>query len=182
MEMQVVKRDGRKQPVKFDKITARIKKLAYGLDPMVDIIEVAQKVCAGVYNGVTTSELDDLAAETAAYMSTKHHDYSLLASRIAISNLHKNTLKSFSKTIDILYHYQSPKTKSPAPLIADDVYSIVMKHAHVLDDAIIYDRDFSYDYFWIQNIGTFLFIASGWQSDGTSTTHVDESSCRNSQR
>ncbi|GJQ10022.1 hypothetical protein GpartN1_g4780.t1 [Galdieria partita] len=152
MEMHVVKRDGRKQPVKFDKITARIKKLAYGLDPMVDIIEVAQKVCAGVYNGVTTSELDDLAAETAAYMSTKHHDYSLLASRIAISNLHKNTLKSFSKTMDILYRYESPKTKTPAPLIAEDVHSIVMKNAHVLDDAIIYDRDFSYDYFGFKTL------------------------------
>jgi ribonucleoside-diphosphate reductase alpha subunit len=152
MEMHVVKRDGRKQPVKFDKITARIKKLAYGLDPMVDIIEVAQKVCAGVYNGVTTSELDDLAAETAAYMSTKHHDYSLLASRIAISNLHKNTLKSFSKTIDILYRYESPKTKAPAPLIAEDVYSIVMQHASILDDAIIYDRDFSYDYFGFKTL------------------------------
>ncbi|GJD11552.1 Ribonucleoside-diphosphate reductase large subunit [Galdieria sulphuraria] len=152
MEMHVVKRDGRKQPVKFDKITARIKKLAYGLDPMVDIIEVAQKVCAGVYNGVSTSELDDLAAETAAYMSTKHHDYSLLASRIAISNLHKNTLKSFSKTMDILYHYESPKTKAPAPLIAEDIHSIIMKNAHVLDDAIIYDRDFSYDYFGFKTL------------------------------
>lgn len=105
-----------------------------------------------MYNGVTTSELDDLAAETAAYMSTKHHDYSLLASRIAISNLHKNTLKSFSKTIDILYRYESPKTKAPAPLIAEDVYSIVMQHASILDDAIIYDRDFSYDYFGFKTL------------------------------
>eukprot|EP00871_Galdieria_phlegrea_P003490 jgi/Galph1/4141/GphlegSOOS_G2853.1 len=152
MEMHVIKRDGRKQPVKFDKITARIKKLAYGLDPMVDIIEVTQKVCAGVYNGVTTSELDDLAAETAAYMSTKHHDYSLLASRIAVSNLHKNTLKSFSKTIELLYRYQSPKTGTAAPLIADDVYEIVMQNAQLLNDAIIYDRDFSYDYFGFKTL------------------------------
>lgn len=152
MERQVIKRDGRRQPVKFDKITARIKKLAYGLDPIVDVTEVAQKVCAGVYDGVTTSELDDLAAETAAYMSTKHHDYSLLASRIAVSNLHKNTVKSFSETIDMLYNYTLPLTNTAAPLIAKDVYQFVMDNRDTLDDAIIYDRDFSYDYFGFKTL------------------------------
>ena len=152
MERQVVKRDGRRQPVKFDKITARIKKLAYGLDPIVDVTEVAQKVCAGVYDGVTTSELDDLASETAAYMSTKHHDYSLLASRIAVSNLHKNTVKSFSETVEKLYSYKIPVTNTPAPLIAKDVYDFVIKNRDTLDDAIIYDRDFSYDYFGFKTL------------------------------
>lgn len=152
MERHVIKRDGRRQPVKFDKITARIKKLAYGLDPIVDVTEVAQKVCAGVYDGVTTSELDDLAAETAAYMSTKHHDYSLLASRIAVSNLHKNTVKSFSETMDKLFSFLLPITKVPAPLVSQDVHDFVMKNRDTLDSAIIYDRDFSYDYFGFKTL------------------------------
>jgi ribonucleoside-diphosphate reductase alpha subunit len=152
MERVVVKRDGRRQPVKFDKITARIKKLAYGLDPIVDVTEVAQKVCMGVYDGVTTSELDDLAAETAAYMSTKHHDYSLLAARLAVSNLHKNTTKSFSDTVARLHGYVSPKNNQPAPLIADEAAAFVAKHAELLDAAIIYDRDFSYDYFGFKTL------------------------------
>lgn len=152
MERQVLKRDGRRQPVKFDKITARIKRLAYGLDPIVDVTEVAQKVCTGVYNGVTTSELDDLASETAAYMSTKHHDYSLLASRIAVSNLHKNTLKSFADTIDKLRTYTLPITNTPAPLISEEAHHFVMENRDELDDAIIYDRDFSYDYFGFKTL------------------------------
>lgn len=152
MERSVIKRDGRRQPVKFDKITARIKKLAYGLDPIVDVTEVAMKVCTGVYDGVTTSELDDLAAETAAYMSTKHHDYSLLASRIAVSNLHKNTVKSFSETVDKLFNYKLPVTDSPAPLVAENVHEFVMKNRDTLDAAIIYDRDFSYDYFGFKTL------------------------------
>lgn len=152
MERHVIKRDGRKQPVKFDKITARIKKLAYGLDPIVDVTEVAQKVCAGVYDGVTTSELDDLAAETAAYMSTKHHDYSLLASRIAVSNLHKNTVKSFAETAEKLFNYTLPKTGKPAPLVREDFYKFVIENRQELDDAIIYDRDFSYDYFGFKTL------------------------------
>lgn len=152
MERHVLKRDGRQQPVKFDKITARIKKLAYGLDPIVDVTEVAQKVCLGVYDGVTTPELDDLAAETAAYMSTRHHDYSLLASRIAVSNLHKNTEKSFSKTVHRLRSYVLPMSAKEAPLISEDVHRFVMENKDRLDDAIIYDRDFSYDYFGFKTL------------------------------
>lgn len=152
MERHVVKRDGRRQPVQFDKITARVKKLAYGLDSMVDVTEVAQKVCSGVYDGVSTSELDDLAAETSAYMATKHNDYSLLASRIAVSNLHKNTTKSFSETVEVLHKYLSPHTKKPAPLVSDELYKFVMENREKLDAAIIYDRDFSYDYFGFKTL------------------------------
>lgn len=148
----MIKRDGRRQPVKFDKITARIKKLAYGLDPIVDVTEVAQKVCTGVFDGVTTSALDDLAAETAAYMATKHHDYSLLASRIAVSNLHKNTTKSFSETVELLRNYVSPHTKVPAPLVSEELHTFVMKNRDTLDAAVIYDRDFSYDYFGFKTL------------------------------
>lgn len=151
--MYVIKRDGRKQEIKFDKITSRIQKLCYGLDPVhVDSVMVAVKVIEGIYDGVTTSELDNLAAEVAAMMTTRHPDYALLASRIAISNLQKNTNKSFSKTIDELYHYIDPKTQKKSPLISQEVFNIVQKHAELLDSVIIYDRDFGYDYFGFKTL------------------------------
>lgn len=151
--MFVIKRDGTRESVKFDKITARVQKLSYSLDPShVDPILVAKKVIDGVYDGVTTSELDNLAAETAASLTVRHPDYAQLASRIAVSNLHKNTIKSFSKTIEALYHYIDPKTGLPASLIADDVFEIVMNNAHQLDSSIIYDRDFGYDYFGFKTL------------------------------
>ncbi|HKL02978.1 MAG TPA: ribonucleoside-diphosphate reductase subunit alpha, partial [Cryomorphaceae bacterium] len=148
----VLKRDGRKEAVKFDKITARIKKLCYGLNPVIDPYEVAKKVINGIYEGVTTSELDNLAAEVAATNTVKHPDYALLASRIAVSNLHKNTEKSFSRTMELLYEYVDPKTGEPASLIAEDVYEVVKKNAEVLDSNIIYDRDFSYDFFGFKTL------------------------------
>lgn len=151
--MFVIKRDGRTEAVKFDKITARIEKLCYGLNQQhVDPITVARKVIEGLYDGVTTTELDNLAAETAAMLTTKHPDYALLASRIAVSNLHKNTRKSFSQTIHALYNYIDPKTGQKAQLIADDVYEIIMKNADLLDSSIIYDRDFSFDYFGFKTL------------------------------
>lgn len=146
--MYVVKRDGRRESVIFDKITARITKLAYNLDQrFVKPLEVAQKVISGLYEGVTTTELDNLAAETAASLTTTHPDYALLAARIAVSNLHKDTLKSFSQTIDRLYRYIDPRTGQDASLISEEVYQITMQHRDRLDSAIIYDRDFGYDYF-----------------------------------
>ncbi|MVT10129.1 ribonucleoside-diphosphate reductase subunit alpha [Chitinophaga tropicalis] len=151
--MFVIKRDGRKEAVKFDKITARIEKLCYGLNAeYVDSIDVAKKVIQGLYDGVTTSELDNLAAETAASLTTKHPDYALLASRIAVSNLHKNTEKSFSKTMKKLYDYIDPKVGKPAPLLADDVWEIINKNAEILDSSIIYDRDFAFDYFGFKTL------------------------------
>ena len=151
--MFVVKRDKRRESVKFDKITARIQKLSYGLEPThVDPTQVAMKVIEGLYDGVTTSELDNLAAEIAASLTTKHPDYALLASRIAVSNLHKNTEKSFSRTVELLYNYVDKKTGNKAPLIADDVYEIVVKNAEILDSTIIYDRDFGYDFFGFKTL------------------------------
>ncbi|MGV3546962.1 MAG: ATP cone domain-containing protein, partial [Pedobacter sp.] len=151
--MFVIKRDGRKEPVKFDKITARIEKLCYGFNAeLVDPIDVARKVIEGLYDGVTTSELDNLAAETAASLTTKHPDYALLASRIAVSNLHKNTLKSFSKTMELLYNYIDPKTGKNSALIADDIWKVIQDNADVLDSTIIYDRDFGFDYFGFKTL------------------------------
>jgi ribonucleoside-diphosphate reductase alpha chain len=150
--MYVVKRDGRRESVKFDKITARIKKLCYGLNPIVSAEAVAMKVIEGVYDGVTTVELDNLAAEIAATKTIDHPDYALLASRLAVSNLHKNTEKSFSETMKALYHYIDPKTGEKAALLADDVYDVIQSNAEILDSTIIYDRDFRYDYFGFKTL------------------------------
>jgi len=125
--MFVVKRDGRKEPIMFDKITARIRKLNYGLNPLVDPVRVAMRVIEGLYDGVTTSELDNLAAEIAATMTTTHPDYAKLAARISVSNLHKNTKKSFSETMTDLYKYVNPRTGKKAPLLSDEVYKIIQK-------------------------------------------------------
>lgn len=151
--MFVIKRDGRKEAVKFDKITARIEKLCYGFNTeYVDAIDVAKKVIQGLYDGVTTSELDNLAAETAASLTTKHPDYALLASRIAVSNLHKNTIKSFSKTMKKLYDYIDPKTGKSAALLSDEIWEIIENNADILDSSIIYDRDFAFDYFGFKTL------------------------------
>ncbi|MBD3748251.1 MAG: ribonucleoside-diphosphate reductase subunit alpha [Sphingobacteriales bacterium] len=151
--MFVIKRDGRAESVKFDKITSRIEKLSYSLNQaFVDPVEVAKKVIDGLYDGVSTSELDNLAAETAASLTTRHPDYAILASRIAVSNLHKNTMKSFSETMKALYQYHDVKTGKPAPLVADDVMEIIQENAELLDSTIIYDRDFSFDYFGFKTL------------------------------
>jgi len=150
--MYVLKRDGRKEAVKFDKITARVKKLCYGLNPIVDPTKVAMKVIEGVYEGVTTSILDNLAAEVAASHVVKHPDYALLASRIAVSNLHKNTEKSFSETMKKLFEYVDPITGANASLIAEDVHQIIQDNAELLDSTIIYDRDFRYDFFGFKTL------------------------------
>ena len=151
--MQVVKRSGKKEDVSFDKITARIKKLVYGLDPNhINYIEICKKVIQGLYDGVTTQELDNLAAETAASMATQHPDYNILAARISISNLHKSTKKSFSSTIKDLFEYIDPKTGQKANLISEDTYRIIQKHKSVLNSAIVYDRDFSFDYFGFKTL------------------------------
>ncbi len=150
--MYVLKRDGRNEPVMFDKITSRIKKMCYGLNALVDPVKVAMRVIEGLYDGVTTSELDNLASEIAATMTTTHPDYAKLAARIAVSNLHKDTKKSFSSTIQDLYVYVNPRTGKKAPLIADDVYQIIMDNADKLDSTIIYNRDFNYDYFGFKTL------------------------------
>jgi ribonucleoside-diphosphate reductase alpha chain len=150
--MFVIKRDGKKESVKFDKVTARIQKLSYGLSPLVDIYEVAKKAIEGIYDGVATTELDNLAAETAASLTTRHPDYAILASRIAVSNLHKNTVKSFSVTMSNLRGYAHPLTGKKMPLIADDVMEIIHDNADLLDSTIIYDRDYGFDFFGFKTL------------------------------
>lgn len=151
--MYVIKRDGRQEKVHFDKITSRIKKLCYSLNEQyVDPVIVAQKVCMGVYKGVTTAELDELAAETAAHLTSLHPDYGLLAARIAVSNLHKNTMKSFSEVAKKLYSYIEPKTGKTAPLLAEDVYQFIQDNADALNSAVVFDRDYIYDYFGFKTL------------------------------
>ena len=151
--MLVIKRDGRKESVKFDKITARIERLCYGLDmAFIDPIEISKKVITGIYDGIPTQELDNLAAETAASLTTRHPDYALLAARIAVSNLHKLTSKSFSNTMKRLYVYEDPKTGENASLLSKDTYEVIRKNAALLDSSIIYERDFNYDYFGFKTL------------------------------
>ena len=150
--MYVVKRDGRKEAIKFDKITARIVKMCYGLDALVSPESVAMKVIEGIYDGVSTTDLDNLAAEVAAAKTIDHPDYALLASRIAVSNLHKETKKTFSEVMEDMYLYVDPKTNERASLIADDVYEIISTNKEILDSSIIYDRDFRYDYFGFKTL------------------------------
>jgi len=146
--MEVIKRDGTKEKVKLDKIVNRIRKQCYGLNSdFVEPIEIAKKVIDGLYDGITSVELDVLAAETAAALTTIHPDYSILAARISITSLHKRTKKLFSETVEDLYHYVDPKTNLKAPLISDEVYKVVTENAKEIDQSIIYDRDLDYDYF-----------------------------------
>ena len=150
--MFVIKRNGKRESVKFDKVTARIEKLSYSLSPIINVIDVAKKTIEGIYEGVPTTELDNLAAETAASLTITHPDYAILASRIAVSNLHKNTTKSFSDTMRKLYQYTDKITGKLMPLIADDVMEIIEEHAELLDSSIIYDRDFGFDYFGFKTL------------------------------
>ncbi len=150
--MFVVKRNGKKESIKFDKVTARIEKLSYSLSPMVNVIDVAKKTIEGIYAGVPTTELDNLAAETAASLTITHPDYAILASRIAVSNLHKNMVKSFSDTMRKLYNYVDAATGKKLPLIANDVMQIIEENAELLDSTIIYDRDFGFDYFGFKTL------------------------------
>ncbi|KAI0423461.1 ribonucleoside-diphosphate reductase large chain [Xylaria sp. FL1042] len=151
--MYVKKRDGRQERVQFDKITARVSRLCYGLDTdHVDPVAITQKVISGVYGGVTTVQLDDLAAETAAYMTVTHPDYAILAARIAVSNLHKQTKKQWSSVVSDLYHYVNPKNNRPSPMISQETYDCVMRHKDEFDSAIVYDRDFNYQYFGFKTL------------------------------
>ena len=146
--MYVIKRDGKRELVKYDKITTRIRKQTYGLNSdYVEALEIAKKVIQGVHDGVLSTELDNLAAETAAAMTSVHPDYSILASRIAITSIHKSTKKSFVETMQDLYNYIDPKTNEPAGMIADEVMKFIEEHADELEHAISYDRDFNFDYF-----------------------------------
>jgi ribonucleoside-diphosphate reductase alpha chain len=153
MGMEVVKRDGSREPVKFDKISLRIKKSTWDLNTdYVDYVEVSRKVIAGLYDGVTTEELDRLAAETAASMITVHPDYSMLAARLLITSLYKRLDKSFSSSAKKLYEYINPKTGEPSGMISDETYEVIKKYGKELDAMIVNDRDYNYDFFGLKTL------------------------------
>ena len=151
--MEVIKRDGSKEKVKLDKILNRIKKQCYGLNmDYIEPMEIAKKVINGLYDGISSVELDVLSAETSASLTPTHPDYSLLAARICVTSLHKKTPKLFSQVIESLYNYVDVKTGLKAPLISEDVYEIVKNNAKEIDSTIIYDRDLDYDYFGFKTL------------------------------
>ncbi|HLD81096.1 MAG TPA: ribonucleoside-diphosphate reductase subunit alpha [archaeon] len=150
--MHVVKRNGDRVPVSFDAILDRVHELCKGLDAKIDPVEITRRVIEGMYDGIHTSDLDNLAAETCASMMTLHPDYGVLAARIAVSNLHKQTNPSFSETIKALYHYVDPQTGKDASLINENTYSVVQKHKDALDAAIDYSRDFNFDFFGFKTL------------------------------
>ncbi|XP_040168244.1 ribonucleoside-diphosphate reductase large subunit [Anopheles arabiensis] len=152
-KMYVFKRDGRKEEVHLDKITSRIQKLCYGLNmDFVDPVAITLRVINGLYSGVTTQELDNLAAETAATLTTDHADYAILAARLAVSNLHKETKKQFSEVMHDLYMMENEFLKTKSPMISDFHYKVIMDNADRLNSAIIYDRDFGYNYFGFKTL------------------------------
>ena len=180
--MYVIKRDGRKkEPVMFDKITDRIQKMCYGLNPLVEPVKVAMRVIEGLYDGVDTSELDNLASEIAATMTTAHQitPNSLQESQFPIAQKDR---KTFSLVMKQLYEYVNPRTGKKAPLLSDEVYKIIKKNADTLDSAIIYSRDLEYDYFGFKTLErSYLLKINGVIAERT-TAHVNEGCSRDSQR
>ena len=152
MNIKVVKRNGKKEPVMLDKILDRITQQTYGLDKLIIPFEVAQKVIEGIMPDIKTQVLDQLAMETAASLATKHPDYSILAARLAITNLHKETKKSFSETVTDLYKYIDPKTGKHSPIVSESFYRIVKRHADEIDSAIVHSRDHNFDYFGFKTL------------------------------
>jgi ribonucleoside-diphosphate reductase alpha chain len=152
MNIKVVKRNGKKEPVMLDKILDRITQQTYGLDKLIIPFEVAQKVIEGIMPDIKTQVLDQLAMETAASLATKHPDYSILAARLAITNLHKETKKSFSETVTDLYKYIDPKTGKHSPIVSESFHNIVKKHADEIDSAIVHSRDHNFDYFGFKTL------------------------------
>ena len=143
--MYVVKRDGRQQPVFYDKITARNKQLASDLS--VDTAALSQTVIRGLNSGMTTRDIDRFSAESAIHRSIYEPDYGILASRIAWNDLHKNTPETFNDCIDILYNNFNQFKKKPNPLISEDVYTFAKQHIEKIEKAIDYKKDYEYSYF-----------------------------------
>lgn len=151
-KMKIVKRNGKKEDLKLDKISKRIERQTYKLSNFVDADDVAIKVISGCKEGITTREIDKLAYETAASLTVNHPDYSLLASRLAITTMQKDTPKVFSDTIERLHKYIHPKTGEPAGLVSDETYNVIMKHKDILNSSIIGDRDFEIDFFGFKTL------------------------------
>ncbi len=151
--MKVKKRDGSLEEMRYDKITKRISILCHDLNmEYIDPTYVTLKVTQGIYDGISTIELDNLAAETAVAMTTTHPDYSKLAGRISVSSLHKSTPKKFSQAIKELYSFIEPRTGKQSSLIDETLYKFVLQNREAIDSAVVMDRDFDFDYFGIKTL------------------------------
>ncbi|WPU67086.1 ribonucleoside-diphosphate reductase subunit alpha [Peredibacter starrii] len=151
--MFVTTRSGKKEPVQFDKITHRISQLTYNLDPKyVDSVQVAKRTINGLFDGITTDELDNLSAEVSAYMTSVHPDYARLAGRIAVANLHRSTSDSFMETFETLYNYTNEFTGEKQPLISDEIFDFAREHKNRISAEIAYSRDFEFDYFGFKTL------------------------------
>ena len=161
--MQIVKRDGRREPIDFDRMVDFVSRYAYQLDTdYINPNQVAKRAFEGAFDGITIVDLIQLTVETAASMTSKHPDYGLLAGRLAVSELHVNTSDSFSNTVEKMYYYKNPKTGENAPMISREIYDIVKKNAIDLDNSIDYSKDYSYDYFGYKTLErTYLLKIDG---------------------
>lgn len=151
--MLVTKRDGTEEEVSYDKITNRLKKLMWGIDEnTLNLLNITKKIINGIYNKIHTEELDILSAEICANLITEHPNYSILASRIEISNLHKKTKKKFSQVIEQLYNYENKHTKLKGTLVSKELYKVLSNNRKKINSSILYDRDYNYDYFGIKTL------------------------------
>ena len=151
--MFVMTRSGKREPVQFDKITHRISQLTYGLDSQyVDSMQVAKRTINGLFDGITTEELDNLSAEVSAYMTSVHPDYARLAGRIAVANLHRSTSDSFMETFETLYNYQNEYTGEKLPLISEEIFNFAREHKDRISSEIAYSREFEFDYFGFKTL------------------------------
>ncbi len=151
--MFVTTRSGKREPVQFDKITHRISQLTYNLDSnYVDAIQIAKRTINGLFDGITTDELDNLSAEVSAYMTSVHPDYARLAGRIAVANLHRSTSDSFIETIDKLYKFKNEYTGEVTPLVSKEFYEFAVEHKNRIESEIAYSRDFEFDYFGFKTL------------------------------
>jgi ribonucleoside-diphosphate reductase alpha chain len=151
--MFVTTRSGKREPVQFDKITHRISQLTYGLDPKyVDAIQIAKRTINGLFDGITTEELDNLSAEVSAYMTSVHPDYARLAGRIAVANLHRQTSDSFMETFEKLYGFRNEFTGEHQPLISEEIFGFANQHKDRIMKEIAYSRDFEFDYFGFKTL------------------------------
>ena len=144
--MLVQTRSGKREPVQFDKITHRISQLTYGLDAKyVDSMQVAKRTINGLFDGITTEELDNLSAEVSAYMTSVHPDYARLAGRIAVANLQRSTSDSFMETVEKLYGFKNEFTGEKQPLVSEEFYQYAREYKDRISTEIAYSRDFEFD-------------------------------------
>jgi ribonucleoside-diphosphate reductase alpha chain len=151
-DMYVTKRDGSLEPISFDKILNRIRKLGTEVGTQINYTELAIKVIDQIYNKIETTKIDELAGEQCTSMSTLHPDYAVLASRIIISNHQKNTTPLFSDAVEVLYNTIDNDTNEKMNILSEDFWNTVQTHKEYLDSLIVHSRDYLIDYFGFKTL------------------------------